>query len=76
MEAAFAALDLQETRNYSKVAKEYELKRTTLAKWYKGQTVSKKVFLSESQQCLTITQEGALIEQIDKLTDPHIPLTS
>src|SRR3979490_1579671 len=76
MEAAFAALDLQETRNYSKVAKEYELERTTLAKRYKGQTVSKKVFLSESRQCLTIAQEEALIEQINKLTDRHIPPTS
>jgi hypothetical protein len=76
MEAAFAALDLQETRNYSKVAKEYELERTTLAKRYKGQTVSKKVFLLESQQCLTIAQEEALIEQINKLTDRHIPPTS
>jgi hypothetical protein len=76
MEAAFAALDLQETRNYSKVAKEYELERTTLAKRYKGQTVSKKVFLLESRQCLTIAQEEALIEQINKLTDRHIPPTS
>ena len=51
MEAAFAVLDLQETRNYTQVAKEYKLECTTLAKQYKGQTVSKKVFLSESQQC-------------------------
>jgi hypothetical protein len=43
MEAAFAALDLQETHNYSKVAKEYKLELTTLAKQYKWQTVSKKI---------------------------------
>ena len=48
IEAAFAALDLQETRNYTQVAKEYQLEQTTLAKRYKEQTVSKKVFLSES----------------------------
>jgi hypothetical protein len=40
MEAAFAALDLQETRNYSQVAKKYKLNWTTLSKQYKGQTVS------------------------------------
>jgi hypothetical protein len=76
MTAAFAALDLQEPRNYSQVATKYELERTTLAKRYKGQTVSRKVFLSESRQCLTIAQEEALIEQINKLTDRHIPPTS
>jgi hypothetical protein len=36
MEAAFAALDLQETRNYTQVAEKYELERTTLSKRYKG----------------------------------------
>ena len=76
MVAAFAVLDLQETRNYTEVAKEFKLKQTTLSKWYKGQTVSRKVFLSESRQCLTIAQEEALIEQINKLTDRHIPPTS
>jgi hypothetical protein len=76
MTAAFAALDLQEPRNYSQVATKYKLERTTLAKRYKGQTVSRKVFLSESRQCLTIAQEEALIEQINKLTDRHIPSTS
>jgi hypothetical protein len=40
MEAAFAALDLQETRNYTQVAEKYKLERTTLSKQYKGQTVS------------------------------------
>jgi hypothetical protein len=52
MEAAFAALDLQETRNYSKVAKEYELEWTTLTKRYKGQRVSKKVFLYTNKYIL------------------------
>jgi hypothetical protein len=42
MEAAFAALDWQETRNYSKVAKEYKLERTTLAKQYKGKRSPKR----------------------------------
>jgi hypothetical protein len=76
MTAAFAALDLQKTRNYSQVAKKYGLERTTLSKRYKGETVSRKVFLSESRQCLTEAQEEALIEQINKLTDRHIPPTS
>jgi hypothetical protein len=49
MTAAFAALDLQEPRNYSQVAIKYKLERTTLAKRYKGQTVSRKVFLLESR---------------------------
>ena len=49
MIADFAALDLQEPRNYSQVATKYELERTTLAKRYKGQTVSRKVFLLESR---------------------------
>ena len=76
MMAAFAVLDLQETRNYTEVAKEFKLEQTTLSKQYKEQTVSRKVFLSESRQCLTIAQEEALIEQINKLTDRHIPPTS
>jgi hypothetical protein len=76
MTAAFAALDLQERLNYSQIAKQYKLERSTLAKRYKGQTVSRQVFLSESRQCLTIAQEEALIEQINKLTDRHIPPTS
>jgi hypothetical protein len=62
MTAAFTALDLQEARNYSQVAKKYELERTTLAKRYKGQTVSRKVFLLESRQCLIEAQEKAPIE--------------
>ena len=76
MEAALAALDLQDRCNYSEVAQKYGLNRTTLSKRYKGQTVSWKAFLSESRQCLTIAQEEALIEQINKLTDRHIPPTS
>jgi Tc5 transposase DNA-binding domain len=76
MTAAFAVLDLQERPKYAEVAKEYKLERTTLAKRYKGQTVSRKVFLSESRQCLTRAQEEALIDQINKLTDKHIPPTS
>jgi hypothetical protein len=62
MTAAFAALDLQETRNYSQVTKKYKLERTTLVKRYKGQTVSRKVYQSESRQCLTEAQEEALIK--------------
>jgi len=46
MAAVFAALDFQESPNYSQVAKKYELERTTLSKRVKGQTVSQKVFLS------------------------------
>jgi hypothetical protein len=76
IEAAFAVLDLQETRNYTQVTKEYRLEQTTLTKQYKEQTVSKKVFLSEFQQCLTIAQKKTLIEQINKLTDRYISLTS
>jgi len=76
MTADFAALDLQEPQNYSQVATKYELERTTLARRYKGQTVSLKVFLLESRQCLTIAQEEAPIEQINKLTDRYTPPTS
>jgi hypothetical protein len=47
MTAAFAALDLQEHRNYSQVAQKYNLEHTTLSKRYKGQMVSWKVYLSE-----------------------------
>jgi hypothetical protein len=76
MTAAMAALDLSDRKNFSTVAREYNLERTTLAKRYKGETTSRAVANSESRQCLTIEQEEVLIDQINKYTDKHIPPTS
>jgi transposase-like protein len=76
MKAAIAALDAQEKRNYSKIAREFKLGRTTLARRYEGKTVSRSEANSEHRMLLTHTQEEALIVRINCLTNCNIPPTS
>ena len=76
IDLALADLASQPKPNYSATAKKWQVERTTLAKRYKAQTVSKAIANSECRQRLTIQQEEVLIGQINKLTDRSIPPTS
>jgi hypothetical protein len=59
--------------NYSAVAREFNLERTTLAKRHKGQTVSRAHANSIYRQLLTTAQEEQLVKQINKLTVRQMP---
>ena len=61
--------------NYSAVAREFNLERTTLAKRHKGQTVSRAHANSIYRQLLTTAQEEQLVKQINKLTVRQMPPT-
>ena len=75
MEAAMAELDAQLKPNFSAAAEKWLLERTTLAKCWKGQTMSREANL-EYRQLLTNVQEDALITRINHLTDRCMPPTS
>jgi hypothetical protein len=76
MEAAMAELDAQLKPNFSAAAEKWLLERTTLAKRWKGQTMSREEANLEYQQLLTNAQEEALIAHINHLTDRSMPPTS
>src|SRR3954466_591543 len=76
IDLALADLASQVKPNYSATAKKWQVERTTLAKRYKWQTVSRAIANSEGRQRLTIQQEEVLIGQINRLTDRGIPPTS
>ena len=73
---ALAALELCDVPNYSAIAKEYRVRRTTLMRRHKGQTRPRADFLSESVQCLTNEQEEVLIKHINRMTERGMPPTS
>jgi len=76
MEKALNALDRQLIPNYSAIAKEFEIERTTLMRRHQGQTFSRAVATSLYHKSLTNTQEEALISQINKLIARGIPPTT
>jgi hypothetical protein len=76
MDAAMAELDAQLKPNFSAAAEKWMLERTTLAKRWKGQTMSREEANSEYRQLLTNAQEEALIAHINYLTDRSMPPTS
>jgi transposase-like protein len=76
MKAAIAALDAQEKCNYSKIAREFKLSRTALARRYEGKAVSRSEANSEHRMLLTHAQKKALIVRINCLTDRNMPPTS
>jgi hypothetical protein len=61
--------------NYSAIAEGFELRRTTLARRHKGQTVSKAAANTIHRQLLTNAQEEQLVKQINKLTILQLPPT-
>jgi Tc5 transposase DNA-binding domain len=69
-------LDSQRDRNYTAAARDHNIDCTTLARRYKGQTVSRAETNSRKRQRLNDVQEDTLLRYIDTLTDRHIPPTS
>jgi hypothetical protein len=68
IEKAINALDRQLIPNYSQVARDFGIERTTLMRRYKGICASRQEATSLYHKLLTDTQEEALISQINKLT--------
>ena len=76
IEKAINALDRQLIPNYSQVARDFGIKRTTLMRRHKGICASRQEATSLYHKLLTDTQEEALISQINKLTVRGLPPTS
>src|SRR5271168_352215 len=73
---ALADLETQEAPNFSAAAIDYDCERTTLMRRFKGQTTSREEAISIHRQCLTRSQEKALVDLINRLTDRGMPPTS
>jgi hypothetical protein len=75
IQAAIEHLNSQKRVNYSATAKKWNLERTTLAKRYRGETVSNQEANSYAGQQLTDVQENTLIGYINKLSDRGLSST-
>ena len=73
---AIADLDTQEVPNVKATAEKYEVNRKTLENRWKGKSVSMQEAVSTYRQCLTNSQEKALIGIINDLTDRRMPPTT
>jgi hypothetical protein len=73
IEKAINALDRQLIPNYSQVARDFGIERTTLMRRHKGICTSRQEATSLYHKLLTDTQEEALISQINKLTVRGLP---
>jgi hypothetical protein len=76
MKAALAELDASSKPNYTEIAEKYKLGRYALSRRHQGKTTSRADYFSNHRQCLTNIQEEILIDQINRLTDRGMPLTS
>ena len=76
MEKALDLLNRELVPNFEAIAVRAGLGRTTLSRRFRGITVSRTESNSEIRQCLTNTQEEALIKQINKLSIRNMPPTS
>jgi Tc5 transposase DNA-binding domain len=74
--AAMDHLDSQDVLNYAAAARAFKVDPTTLARRYRGKTVSRAEANSTYRQRLNNVQEDTLLRYIDTLTDRHIPPTS
>src|ERR1700733_7255894 len=75
IQAAITDLESQERINYAVTAKKWNLDRTTLARRYRGETVSNQDVTSYARRQLTNVQEKTLIQYINKLSNRGLPLT-
>ena len=75
IEKALDLLNRELVPNFEAMAVRAGLGRTTLSRRFRGITVSRAESNSEIRQCLTNTQEEALIKQINKLSIQNMPLT-
>jgi hypothetical protein len=75
IEKAIDALNTQLIPNYSQVARDFGIERTTLIRRYKGIYASRQEATSLYYKLLTNMQEEALINQINKLIVYRLPPT-
>jgi len=73
---AIADLESQEVPDLTATAKKYGVVRKTLENRWKGKTTSIGEAVSMHRQCLTNSQEKALILLINRLTDRRMPPTT
>ena len=73
---AIADLESQKVPDLTTTAKKYGVVRRTLEIRWLGKTVSMEEAVSTHRQCLTNSQERALVELINKLTVRKMPPTS
>ena len=73
--AAIADLKSQDRLNIAATARNYDLKRETLSKRFRGETGTIKDANSYSRKRLTNTQEEVLIKYVNKLNDRGFPPT-
>jgi hypothetical protein len=76
IKAAMDQLDSQKVLNYAAAARDHHISPMTLARRYKGKTVSQAEANSTYRQRLNDVQEDTLLRYIDTLMDRNIPLTS
>ena len=78
IELAISDLESQSQPNFSKTAKEYNVKRVTLTRRYRGESSTKQDAMSNFCKALTDAQEAVLVNRINKLSarglspTPHI----
>ena len=73
---AIADLESQEVPNVKATAEKYDVERKTLENRWKGKSASMEEAVSIHRQCLTNSQERALVQLINKLTDHRMPPTT
>lgn len=76
MQKALDELNTGESIDYSKVARKWEVNRSTLSRRHRDVSRSKEDFLSESVQLLSKDQEETLISHINDMTNRGAPPTS
>ena len=72
--AAIKALKPEEKLVYQKIADQYGVDRSTLARRHRGVQAAQETKYSQ-QQKLTLQQEEELVQYIEELTARHIPPT-
>jgi hypothetical protein len=76
IKAVMNQLDSQDVLNYAAAARAFKVDPTTLARRYRGETVSRAEANSTYRQQLQNIQEDTHLRYIDTLTDRHIPSIS
>jgi hypothetical protein len=73
---AIADLETQVVSNVSATAEKYDVTRKTLENRWKGKSVLMEEAVSIHRQCLTNSQEKALVRVIKNLTERRMPPTT
>jgi hypothetical protein len=73
---AISELESEEKPQYAKVARKYNLDRTTLMRRHKGLTMPKRQAHAYYQQLLTDAQEEVLLDHISNLSSRGLPPTA